>query len=556
VRIATITKLAYGAAVGLSVTTGLCLWLANGSLDAERQATARQAEFRQLASDLAAASDLLTNEARRYSVTGEKQHFDAYWREVKETKTRDRVVARLKALNAPKEELDLIEQAKNSSDALIKTEDAAMEAVAKGDLERARVLMFDENYDKNKAVIMQPIAAFRTKLATRAERDVAVARQRAEVMTATAETMVAATALSFIAILFFVFSRRVVSPIARLAEIVSRLTKQDYAATVSDTDRSDEIGELANAIKLFQANGIERQRLEAAQAKEREAKEHRARRMDELTARFDTKVGELVSALSSAATEMEATAGSLSATAQQANIQSVAVAAAADEASANVQTVAASAEELSSSIGEISRQVAQSAQIAGNAVGEAQRTDAVVRSLADGAQKIGDVIKLINDIAGQTNLLALNATIEAARAGEHGKGFAVVASEVKSLANQTAKATEEITAQIGQIQVATKEAVEAIQRIGTIIDEVSQISAAIASAVEEQGAATKEIARNVQQAAQGTEGVTNNISGVKEASTTTGAAASQVLSAASQLSHQSEALAGAVRSFLSDVKAA
>jgi methyl-accepting chemotaxis protein len=221
-----------------------------------------------------------------------------------------------------------------------------------------------------------------------------------------------------------------------------------------------------------------------------------------------------------------------------------------------VQTVAAAAEELSASIGEISRQVHQSSKITGQAVTETQRTDTIVRALAEGADKIGKVMELIADIAGQTNLLALNATIEAARAGDAGKGFAVVASEVKSLATQTARATEEIGVQVSQIQAATKEAVGAIEGISTTIQEVSKIAASIAAAVEEQGAATAEIARNVQQTAQAAQDVTVNISGVSRASSETGAAAGQVLSAAGDLSNQAENLTAEVNTFLVDVRAA
>jgi methyl-accepting chemotaxis protein len=271
---------------------------------------------------------------------------------------------------------------------------------------------------------------------------------------------------------------------------------------------------------------------------------------------FEAKVGSLVSMLSSGATELQATAQSMSATATQTNQQATTVAAAAEEASAGVQTVAAAAEELTSSIHEIGRQVAQSAKITAKAVEDARRTDTIVRALADGAQKIGDVVQLITNIAAQTNLLALNATIEAARAGDAGKGFAVVASEVKSLATQTARATEEIGAQIAQIQSATGEAVKAIKAIGATIDEVNVIASNIASAVEEQGAATAEIARNVQQTAASTQEVTAIIAGVSRAANDTGAAAGQVLGAASDLSRQAEQLTNEVNNFVVGVRAA
>jgi methyl-accepting chemotaxis protein len=287
-----------------------------------------------------------------------------------------------------------------------------------------------------------------------------------------------------------------------------------------------------------------------------EASEHRSKSIETLTASFEAKAGELVGLVSSAATELQATAQSMTGTAGQATRQATNVAAAAEQASVNVQTVAAAAEELASSITEISRQVAQSAKIAGRALEDARRTDDVVQALAEGAQKIGEVVGLISNIAGQTNLLALNATIEAARAGDAGKGFAVVASEVKSLATQTAKATDDIARQITQIQTATKDAVDSIRGIGTTIGEISEIAATIATAVEEQGAATQEIARNVQQAASGTQEVSSNIVGVSQGANETGAAAGQVLGAAGDLSQQAEKLRHEVAAYITGVKAA
>ena len=346
------------------------------------------------------------------------------------------------------------------------------------------------------------------------------------------------------------------TPITAMTLAMKRLAARDLTAEIGGLGRGDEIGRMADAVQVFKASMIEADRLTAAQEAARRATELRAATLETLTRGFEAKVGGLVAALSSSATEMEATAQSMSATAEQTNHQSMTVASAAEQASANVQTVATAAEELTASIQEIGRQVVQSARIADNAVDEAARTDTVVQSLAAGAQQIGDVVKLIQDIAGQTNLLALNATIEAARAGDAGKGFAVVASEVKALAKQTSHATGEIAGQIGQIQEATQRAVEAIRGIGATIGEVRQIATLIAAAVEEQSTATQEIARNVQQAAQGTQEVTSNIAGVKEAATTTGAAAAQVLGAAGDLSQQSSDLATEVDQFLAGVKAA
>jgi methyl-accepting chemotaxis protein len=285
-------------------------------------------------------------------------------------------------------------------------------------------------------------------------------------------------------------------------------------------------------------------------------KVQRAQRLDALLRGFEARTAVLVSMVASAATELESTSRAMASTTGETVAQATNVAAAVEAASINVQTVASAAEELSASISEIARQVAQSSEIADRAVEDANRTDAIVKTLAEGAQKIGDVVGLISTIAGQTNLLALNATIEAARAGDAGKGFAVVASEVKSLANQTAKATDDISRQIAQIQLATKEAVTAIEAITQTIGEVSRIATAIAAAVEEQGAATQEIARNIHEAATGTQQVSVGIAGVSRGASETGAAATGVHDAAGELSKQAEGLSGDVQHFVTEVKAA
>ena len=307
---------------------------------------------------------------------------------------------------------------------------------------------------------------------------------------------------------------------------------------------------------MFKENMERADALTAAQVAEQEAREARGRRLEALIASFEQAAGGLVGELGSAATQLQGTAQSLAAGAAQTGTQASAVTAAAEEASAGVQTVAAASEELAASVVEIGRQVTQSVHIAGRAVEDARKTDGIVRNLASAAQKIGDIVGLIQSIAGQTNLLALNATIEAARAGDAGKGFAVVASEVKNLANQTARATEEIGAQISEVSTATADVVAAIGGITTVIEEMSQIAAAIAAAVEEQGAATSEIARNVQQTAENTQNVTMNIAGVSAATGDTSAAASEVLGAAGRLSEQSNTLNITVRDFIGGVRAA
>ncbi len=358
------------------------------------------------------------------------------------------------------------------------------------------------------------------------------------------------------AVLVTVIVRGITRPIAGMTEDMAALAGGDKSIEIEGAHRGDEIGEMAQAVEVFKENMIKADQLAAEQAKENEAKEKRRVAMEELAANFEGNVSSVLGEVGQASNTMKTTAEGMAATAEETSRQSTAVAAAAEEASTNVQTVASAAEELSSSISEISRQVQQSTEISGSAVHEAERADQMVQGLATSANKIGEVVELITDIADQTNLLALNATIEAARAGEAGKGFAVVASEVKNLANQTARATEEISSQIGGIQGATRDSVQAIQGISKTIGEISEIASAIAAAVEEQGAATSEIARNVEQASAGTSDVTSNISSVNAAADETGEAANEVLSAAGSLTMQSDKLSSEVTEFLEGLKKA
>jgi methyl-accepting chemotaxis protein len=367
---------------------------------------------------------------------------------------------------------------------------------------------------------------------------------------------VLAVAIAFSIFVATILVTGVSRPITAMVEAMKKLASGDTNTAIPAQGRKDEVGAMASAVQVFKDNMITAVRLEAEQKAEQDRKEQRQHAVDSYILDFDKSVGGVLEMVASASTELESTAKSMSVTAETAQQQSTAVAAASEQASTNVQTVASAAEELSSSIAEISRQVAESTRITSQAVQETEKTDAQIQGLADAAQRIGDVVKLINDIAGQTNLLALNATIEAARAGEAGKGFAVVASEVKSLANQTAKATEEISAKIAEMQSATSLSVQAVQGIGQTISRINEIATTIASAVEEQGAATQEIARNVQQASAGTAEVSTNIVGVTKAANDTGAASTQVLGAAGELSKQSESLRGQVDTFLSKIRAA
>jgi methyl-accepting chemotaxis protein len=335
-----------------------------------------------------------------------------------------------------------------------------------------------------------------------------------------------------------------------------KLAEGESDVVVPDTQRGDELGEMSRAVLVFQEGMKREQELEQSRRIEEETKDRRRRALETLIGAFGNEIDKVVRAVGGSAQEVKGTAEKLSVTVEETALITGKVANAADEASGNVQTVAAASEELHASIDEISRQVTRSAQIAQKAVSETAATDTSVGALSAAGQKIGEVVQLIQNIASQTNLLALNATIEAARAGDAGRGFAVVASEVKSLATQTAKATEEIAEQVSAIQSATDSVVAAFRSTGTTISEMNEIAAAISSAIEEQGAATREIAGNIQQAASGTDQVSNNIATVQMATSGNGETATLMLSLAVTLSSEAETLRHRVDEFVVAVRAA
>ena len=488
-----------------------------------------------------------------------------------------------------------------------------LEALKTFRTEAARVYEASAAFAQDQAIgiLQEPVAAARKTvedLLTEISDDArSKAQASADNMNASAETLHHVVMVVVLTLLVsvggasvWVVSRSVINPIKGLTNVMGLLAEGDTAVEVLMAGQRDEIGEMARAVQVFKENAIERDRLQAEQQEaeqraaeergkheeeRREAAEDKARRETErleaertaeqeqrevetraeqhkrqaarqLADGFEASVMGVVDTVGTASSQLQSTARSMTAVAEETARQATTVAAASEEASSNVETVSAAADELSNTIAEIGRQVAQSADITRRAVDEAERTNGSVQGLSEAAQKIGEVVGLINDIAEQTNLLALNATIEAARAGEAGKGFAVVASEVKSLATQTAKATDEIGQQIAGMQGVTSDVVKAIEGIGKTIGEVNEIATGIASAVEQQGAATQEIARNVQQAAAGTQEVNTNISGVTQGAAETGESASQVLDAAGQLSKQSQALRREVEKFLAEVRAA
>jgi methyl-accepting chemotaxis protein len=366
--------------------------------------------------------------------------------------------------------------------------------------------------------------------------------------------LLGATAFGVVAA--WTIGKGIAGPVRAMTAAMKRLADRDLAVDIPATDHGDEVGEMAQAMEIFRDNMRHAEGLARAEEERRAAREARAKRMEDLTNQFEGTVRGVLENLSGATRQLQETAERMTAISEETNDRATTVAGASGEASASVEGVAVATEELTASIAEIGRQANHSSEIASRASDRARATSEEVRGLATAADQIGEVVRLITDIADQTNLLALNATIEAARAGEAGKGFAVVANEVKSLANQTGRATEDIARQIADVQGRTRGAVEAIGDILEVIEEMTQVAGAIASAVEEQNAATREISRNVQEASRGTMQVGETIAGVAQAANETGAAASQVLASAGDLGAQSRSLADTVRGFLDGVKAA
>ena len=351
-------------------------------------------------------------------------------------------------------------------------------------------------------------------------------------------------------------ARSITMPINTLVSNMTGLAEGHLGLEVGATDRGDEIGVMARTVQFFKESMIRSAELAARDSEAVNQRAARAARVGDLTNRFHDDIGAVIEAVILASAQLEATAALMTKSAGKTSEQAVNVAEATRAASSNMQTVAAATEELSGSVGEIGRQVTQSAPIAQRAAADGRRTNETVQGLSAAAEKIGDVVKLISEIASQTNLLALNATIEAARAGDAGRGFAVVAAEVKTLAEQTAKATDDIRTQIGAIQATSGDVVTAIRGMTVTIDEINEIASSIASAVEQQGAATQEIARNVQHAAKGTGDISANIGAVTGAAEESGAAAGEVLGASEELSRQSERMRSQVESFIGSIKAA
>ncbi len=423
--------------------------------------------------------------------------------------------------------------------------------MAEADVGTAVILMVDT--EDQFVGLEKNVSGFVTEWESRGQTEFETAQAASnQVITLFLATAAVALVLAFA--LSYVLSKAIAGPIRRITGVMGALAEGRLETDVPDRDRRDEIGRMAEAVDIFKANALERQRLEAEERVKTQADLERANRMDELTRGFDEAVSTMLARVTGAVGGLHDAANRMSDIAGRASQQTAAVSTATEEASSNVQTVASASEELNATIQEIARQVDKSSRISQEAVETAEHTNERIKGLANAAEKVGEVVGLINDIAEQTNLLALNATIESARAGEAGKGFAVVAQEVKNLAGQTARATDEISGKIGEIQTETRGAVEAIGAIVDIMRTVNEYTTAIASAIEQQRAATQEISRNVEEAARGTSEVSSNIVTVAESVSETGEEARGVFGAADNLKSDAKALQREVEQFLSGVR--
>jgi methyl-accepting chemotaxis protein len=593
-------KTTFAILAGLSVVggviTGLAIIKSRSASGDEALAYETRYHSYLLADELRQSSDDLTRLGRTYVVTGdasyktqylnilairngEKPRPEAYnriyWDFVAGGNAKPRpdeqavpLLTLMKKQGFTEEEFQQLEEAKKNSDGLVNLEVEAMNLVEAKDKNgnslpapdrgKAIELVHSKQYHVYKAQIMAPIDRFFTMLDKRTQSAIAQASAAATfwsvVLIASSSFLLGIVLLLCGYVYYFV-----VKGLFKIEEVTLTLSSGNSATSIEGTSRRDEIGGIARSLMTLRDSLKHADELRAEQDKERAAQVVAAGRSAEMFKRADTfeaTVGGIVETMSAAFDQLKASANVLTTTSESTQELSIKVAAASAEASTNVHSVASASKEMASSVDEIGRQVHESARIAGEAVEQAQKTNHRVNELSQAANRIGDVVELINTIAGQTNLLALNATIEAARAGDAGRGFAVVASEVKMLAEQTAKATGEIGQQIASIQSATQDSVVAIKEISVTIGRISEISSTIASAIEEQGAATQEISRNVQQAAQGTEQVASNISNVQRGASETGSASSQVLSSAQSLSVESNRLKLEVGKFLDTVRAA